>query len=279
MSESENSKNDEIWRYILSGEMKDFIKGRHFLKRIPSEPRCKMCNAPFGGLGAHFSRLAFKRKPSKINPHFCDGCYNMLVSNPGKTEIEMSLLLADIRGSTTLAQELGTTAFSKLINRFYVTATHVFSHSDAWIERLVGDQVIGLYLPAMAGKDHARIAIKAAQDLLRAVGYGTSSEPWLALGVGVHTGVTFMGTVGSDNGMRDFTVLGDTVNTTARLSSVAAAGEILVSDAACTHAGVDATGCEARTLQLKGRLDPIDVHVAYVDTPLALETQKSSANT
>src|SRR5262249_10491019 len=160
--------------------------------------------------------------------------------------IEMTLLFADIRGSTTLAQEMGTTAFSKLINRFYSAATHVFSENNAWIERLVGDQVIGLFLPAMAGQDHARIAIQAARNLLRAVGYGGAADPWLPLGVGVHTGITFMGTVGTDSGLRDFTVLGDSANTTARLSSVAAAGEILISDAACARAGIDATGLEAR---------------------------------
>jgi len=270
MSDADNTKNDEIWHGILSGNVAEFVRGRHLLKWIPSEPRCRMCNAPFRGLGGQLVQLTLRLKPSKINPQFCDSCYNFLASHPGRTEIEMTLLFADIRGSTTLAQELGTTAFSQLINRFYIAATHVFSHSNAWIERLVGDQVIGLYLPAMAGPDHARVAIKAAQELLRSVGYGSAAEPWLPLGVGVHTGVTFMGTIGSENGMRDMTVLGDSANTTARLSSVAAAGEILVSDAACAHSKIDTTGCEARTLQLKGRLEPIDVYVARVDSPVAV---------
>jgi adenylate cyclase len=265
---SENKNNDEIWRKVLTGEIADFIRFRGILKRIPSDPRCKMCNAPFHGLGGHFARLALRKSPSKINPQFCSGCYNFLAANPGSAEIEMTLLFADIRGSTTLAQEMGTTAFSRLINRFYIAATHVFSESNAWIERLVGDQVIGLYLPAMAGPDHARTAIESACNLLRAVGYGGASEAWLPLGVGVHTGITFMGTVGTDSGMRDFTVLGDSANTAARLSSVAAAGEILISDAACVSSGIDTTGLEARSLSLKGRAEPIDVHVANVNTPL-----------
>ncbi len=267
---SDNPKNDEMWRKVLTGEIKEFSKMRRFLERIPSNPRCKMCNAPFHGLGGRLVRLTLGKVPSKINPRFCSGCYDQLVQNPGSAEIDMTLLFADIRGSTTLAQEMGTTAFSRLINRFYVAATQVFSDTDAWIERLVGDQVIGLYLPGMAGPDHARIAVQAAHDILRAVGYGRSGEPWLPLGVGVHTGRTFMGTVGTDSGMRDFTVLGDTVNTTARLSSVAAAGEILISDAACALAALDTTGLEARTLQLKGRLEPIDVHVAFVNTPVVV---------
>lgn len=263
---SDNNRNNEIWRKILNGEITEFIKMRRFLQRIPSDPRCRLCNAPFHGVGGRIVRMALRKSPSKINPHFCDACYGYLSANPGGAEVEMTLLFADIRGSTTLAQEMGTMAFSRLINRFYVEATRVFSESNAWIERLVGDQVIGLYLQGMAGKDHARIAIQGARDLLRAVGYGGPGGAWLPLGVGVHTGLTFMGSVGTDSGMRDITVLGDTANTTARLSSVAVAGEILISEVACTRAGIDTSGMESRTLQLKGRAEPIDVRVTRVDS-------------
>jgi len=263
---SDDIKNNEIWRKVLSGEISDLTRGRRFFKAIPSDPRCRACNAPFHGLGGQFSRLVFRRVPSRINPHFCSGCYDFMQANPGGAEIDMTLLFADIRGSTTLAQELGTQEFSRLINRFYITATHVFSETNAWIDRLVGDQVIGLYLPSMAGPDHTSTAIQGARELLRAVGYGSLDGPWLALGVGVHTGSTFMGSVGTDKGLRDITVLGDTANTTARLSSVAAAGEILISDAACARSGIDVSGLEARTLELKGRAQPIDVHVTRVDS-------------
>jgi adenylate cyclase len=264
------SENDELWRRVLSGEYRHLGAMRRIFKRMPAEARCKICRAPLDGLSAKVVRLTFHLGPSKVNPHFCNGCYDLLAANPGGAEVDMTLLFADIRGSTTLAQQLGTIAFSRLINRFYVAATQVFAESNAWIERLVGDQVIGLYLPAMAGKDHAQIAIHAAQNLLRAVGYGGSEEPWISLGVGVHTGVTFMGTVGADNGMRDFTVLGDSANTTARLSSVAAGGEILISHTASAHARLNTNGLEARNLELKGRAEPIDVHVAHADTLLTL---------
>lgn len=267
---TDNTTHDELWRQVLTGEYKGVGKARRLLKRIPSEPRCKICNAPFNGVGGQVIRLILGRKPSKINPDFCSGCYDLLVANPGSTELEMTLLFADIRGSTTFAQKMGTAAFSRLINRFYVTATQVFTASNAWIERLVGDQVIGLYLPAMAGKNHAQIAVQAAQQLLQSVGYGSRDGAWLPLGIGVHTGNTFMGTVGTDSGMQDLTVLGDSVNTTARLSSVAMAGEILISDAASAYARIDTTGFEARTLDLKGRLEPIDVHVMHVDSHLAV---------
>jgi adenylate cyclase len=106
MSDNEKNteaRNNEIWRSVLMGEYHGVGKARRMLKLIPSEPRCKICNAPFSGLGGQFVKLTMKRVPSKINPHFCSGCYDLLVNNPGSAEIEMTLLFADIRGSTTLA--------------------------------------------------------------------------------------------------------------------------------------------------------------------------------
>ena len=66
-------------------------------------------------------------------------------------------------------------------------------------------------------------------------------EPWIAVGAGVHTGRSFVGAVGEDDA-RDFTALGDTVNTAARLASLAEAGEILISAEAATAGGVEIAG-------------------------------------
>src|SRR5258708_32243482 len=113
---SDNSENDEKWRKVLTGELTELIRGRHFFKRIPSEPRCRICNAPFRGLGGQFGRLAYRRVPFKINPHFCTGCFNFMASNPGGAEVEVNLFFADIRGATTLAQDLCNTSFIHLID-------------------------------------------------------------------------------------------------------------------------------------------------------------------
>jgi adenylate cyclase len=115
---SDNSHNDEMWRKILTGEVTQLVRSRNFLKRVPSERRCVSCNAPFTGLGGQLVRLTLRRVPSRVNPRFCNGCFNFLFANLGGAEVEMTLLFADIRGSTTLAQEMGTVEFSRLINRF-----------------------------------------------------------------------------------------------------------------------------------------------------------------
>jgi adenylate cyclase len=87
------------------------------------------------------------------------------------------------------------------------------------------------------------------------------SEPWIPVGAGVHTGKSFVGTVGEGDA-RDFTALGDTVNTAARLTGLAEAGEILISAEAATAGGLETTGLERRTLELRGREQSVDAWVA-----------------
>jgi class 3 adenylate cyclase len=86
-------------------------------------------------------------------------------------------------------------------------------------------------------------------------------KPWIPLGVGVHTGIAFVGSVRSEGGISDITVLGDAANTTARLASSALTGEILVSDEAYSAAGMDLGQTERRSLVLKGKSQPVSVHV------------------
>ena len=99
------------------------------------------------------------------------------------------------------------------------------------------------------------VAIDAAGDLLRATGHHEPGGPWVQVGVGVHYGTAFVGTVGSTDGVTDITVLGDVANTTARLSSAAAAGEILISEEAYKRAELSGA-FEQRSLELKGKSQP-----------------------
>lgn len=177
----------------------------------------------------------------------------------------LSLLFVDVRGSTTLAEVMRSSDFSQLMNRFYAVATDIMVKTNALIDKLVGDEVIGLYLPGWAGPDHARLAVQAAQELLRVTGHGEKGGPWLPVGVGVHTGIAFVGTVSGIAGtVTDITALGDNVNITARLASKAGAGEALISDAAYAAAGLQLGDLEQRQLELKGKKEPIGVRVLRV---------------
>jgi len=155
--------------------------------------------------------------------------------------------------------------FSQLMNRFYAVATDVMVKTDALIDKLVGDEVIGLYLPGWAGSEHASLAVRASQNLLRATGHGAPDGPWLPVGVGVHTGNAYVGTVsGTEGTVADLTALGDTVNITARLASQAGRGEILISETAYAAAGLNLGDLEQRQLELKGKSEPVSVRVLRI---------------
>jgi adenylate cyclase len=169
------------------------------------------------------------------------------------------VLFADVRGSTPLAESMPAADFGKLINRFYTVATDVLVRTNAWVDRLVGDQAIGIYVPGFAGPDHSALALEAARELLRATGHDGPEEPWLPVGVGVHRGVAFVGAVGTKDGVCDITVLGDVPNVGARLSSAARSGEILVSEAANQAGHLHLDGAETCELDLKGKREPVAV--------------------
>ena len=253
---------EAIWRtFLTTGLNTKEFRYRHLFGLLPANPRCRFCNAPFDGLGATLVRLVFDKRPSKLNPRLCNVCDNFASRFQGGAEIELSMLFADIRGSTNLAEGMSLSDFSRLINRFYNAATKVLIHTDALIDKVIGDQVTGLYVPGFAGPEHAHRAIEAAQEILRVTGHDSPDGPWIPLGAAVHTGTAFVGAVGSKDGTTDITVLGDAANTAARLSSNARQGEILISEAACAAAGLQLQNLEKRILELKGKSEPVSVYV------------------
>ena len=253
---------ERLWRtFLTTGTDEREHRQRRFFKLLPGTPRCRLCNAPFHGAGSPVVKLAYGKAPSNLNPHLCNICEQFASKFQGGAEIELSLLFADVRGSTTLAERMTPLDYSKLVNRFYTTSTQVMVQTDALIDKITGDQVAAMYVPGFAGTAHARRALAAAREILRATGHDRPEGPWIPLGVGVHTGVAFVGSVGVEGGTSDITVLGDAANTTARLASSVHQGEILISDAAYQAAGLDLGALEERNLELKGKSDRVLVHV------------------
>lgn len=252
---------EEQWYQILTEGEPINRHLYHLYGLLPSEPRCKLCAAPFKSWGGFIMHL-IGRDQSKYNPRFCQPCD--IFDHPGGAEVPLSMLFADVRGSTRLAEQMSALDFSRLMNRFYTVATHVLIQTDALVDRLMGDEAIGLYVPGFTGPGHPRKAVEAAQDLLRLTGHRDPKGPWLPVGVGVHTGPAFVGVVGGEDSPMDFTALGDNVNIAARLASEAGTGEILISDAAYDAAGLNLEDLARRQMELKGKSEPIGVRVLRI---------------
>jgi adenylate cyclase len=200
---------------------------------------------------------------SSTNPFYCNSCEKMLIKHHGGAEVEGSLLFADIRGSTALAEKMTPSDFRDLLDRFYSTASDVVFANDGMVDKFVGDELVAVFPPLLNAGRHPEVAVKTAQDLLRATGHADPGGPWAPIGAGVHTGRVWFGAVG-DGAHVEMTVVGDPVNVAARLAARAEAGEILVSAAAAEKAGLDSS-LARRTLELKGREEPIEVVSLRVD--------------
>ena len=255
---------EAIWRGILLGTDKRYRDSYTFLSRLPGAPRCRMCAAPFKGPGAVIARR-MGRRPWAKNPHYCDGCFVLMVANRGGAEIDCSLMFADVRGSTTLAENMTATEFRRLLNRFYETAARVLFEHEAILDKFVGDEVVAIFVPALTGELHAARAVAAAQALLKATGHGDPAGPWLPIGIGVHTGVAYVGAVG-EAPSTVITALGDTVNVAARLASAAGPGELLLSLDAARSAKIEGGSSERRDLELKGKSERVPVLVLGATT-------------
>lgn len=220
------------------------------MRRLPSEPRCRLCQAPYGGAGGRIMRR-FGFGPSRKNPNLCNTCFER--APMGGVDMEIGVLFADVRGFTPLAERMAPGDVAQLLNRFYAVASKVLTRS-AIIDKLVGDEVMSLYLPQLLGEAWEDDLFRDATDLLASVGYGTPEEPWLALGVGIDVGQAHVGNVGAGE-VKDFTALGDVVNTAARLQSAAAAGQIVMSERLFERLTTPPPNATVTSLELKGKHD------------------------
>jgi adenylate cyclase len=247
------------WRDLLTGEHRGVLQLRRVFRSLPSPPRCKLCYAPFHGIGGVVLRPWFGQWDR--NAQLCKSCVGGLVHlGVGGAEVELSLLFADIRGSTGLGERLTPAAFSRLLGTFYRLSAEAIAANDGVVDKFVGDEVIGLFIPGFTGPDHAARAIAAGQAILRAsaaaVGEHGAAIP---VGAGVHTGVAYVGILGADQQISGFTALGDPVNTTARLASLATAGELIVSVEAAARAGLDTSARPTRHVEVRGREAGLEV--------------------
>ena len=253
---------EEDWAaYFAIGAHESSRRLKAMLRILPSSPRCGFCGAPFAGAGSRFVRPLGYR-PSRKNPNFCDVCVEL--APPGGMTSDAGVLFADLRGFTALSERSAPREVSALLRRFYAAAEDVL-FPEAIIDKLIGDEVMALYLPFLPphlpgdeGPDPrpaiAGVMLDHARELLAAVGYGSPEGPFAEVGIGLDYGEAFVGNIG-DGSVRDFTAVGDVVNTAARLQGEAAGGEIVMSSR-LAEVLEDAPG-EPVELTIKGKERPV----------------------
>lgn len=196
---------------------------------LPHSPRCGVCGAPFAGMGRLLA-APLGYRPSRKNPQICATCVEL--APPGGMKMPTGVLFADVRGFTAHSEQRDPEEVMAMLRRFYCCAEDVL-FPEAVIDKLIGDEVMALYLPFLKRDFDVEAApqlmLTHAIALLHAVGYGDGSEPFAEVGIGMDFGEAFVGNIGQRS-LFDFTAVGDVVNTAARLQAQAAGGEILLSE-------------------------------------------------
>ncbi len=250
---------EQMWHdWFMTDAFAVEMRLHRFFNILPHDPRCKLCHAPFNGVGGMMVGALYGRKQSSLNPNFCNVCEDFAKRFPGGAEVEMSMLFVDVRGSTALSEQMTAMEFQKLINQFFVGSTKAIAEEDGLVEKLAGDAVAAFWGAGFAGPDYTARTIRAAQKIQKAM-----QRQKIPVGIGVHAGVAYFGAMGSADGLVNISAIGDEVNTAARLASKAAAGEIIVSEQALNKAGIDGAELETRRLELKGISEPVTVRVMH----------------
>ena len=201
------------------------------------------------------------KAPSRKNPRWCNLCFEKAPT--GGATLTLGVLFADIRGSTAFAQQRPPEYVATVMSRFYACLTQIIVRHGI-VDKLIGDEVMGLYFPPLA--EHGRYIdamVADAREIIQAVGEECGDLAELQVGVGLDVGPAYVGVVGEGE-VRDFTAIGDVVNTAAGLQGAARPGQIVMSREVSRIAGVR----EGRDVELalKGKATPVPARVVDVLT-------------
>jgi adenylate cyclase len=249
----------DYWKHLLEGTDAHLPLIQRTFRKLPSPPRCKLCEAPFSGPYAPILRLVGFRRWA-LNQQMCRFCFRDMEKHSGGAEVPVSLLYVDVRGSTQIAEQMNPRAFSDGLRRYLSLVASGVDGEHGIIDHMAGDGVMAMWIPGFVGAEHPLRALRAAMQIARDVSDAVERDEGFPAGIGVHTGEAYVGVVG-EAGAQDFTVLGDTANTTARLSAAAAPGEVVLSQAVAEETGIDMSTLEHRLLDLKGKAEPFEAWV------------------
>lgn len=174
---------------------------------------------------------------------------------------EVAVLMSDIRGFTPMSEKMDPEALVSLLNRYFKVMIDIVFKHDGMLDKFVGDEIMVVFGAPLDQPDAETRAFKCAAEMQKAMGDFNAGQraaggPELGVGIAVHSGPVVAGNVGSETRM-DYTVMGDTVNMTQRMQARAAAGKVLVSDAAKARAGEGFSYTELEPFQVKGRQEPV----------------------
>ena len=197
-----------------------------------------------------------------------DGLENLKPGNVQASQI--TTLFTDLRSFSTISEGMTPRSLFAFLNEYLAWMQEPIDHFGGFIDKFIGDAIMALF--DQNGSAQAEAAVKAAIGMQRRLmewNHRRQDSPAfpVASGIGIHTGIVMLGTLGSTTRM-DSTVIGDSVNLASRLEGLTKHYGVRIIVSEDTWALLDQSAFESRELDLvsvKGRVAPVTVHEIYQD--------------
>jgi adenylate cyclase len=183
-------------------------------------------------------------------------------------ERRITVMFADLRGFTTLAERLYPYDSVFLLNRYFEVMSEAIERHGGEVDKFLGDGIMALFGISAARGAGSRDALYAARDMFSGLDrlnreFDATLPGALRMGIGLHMGPAVLGRVGAERAA-SLTALGDTVNTASRLESLNKefGSALVASDATVKAAGLSIEGAEVHEISVRGRGEMLMVHVA-----------------
>jgi adenylate cyclase len=195
---------------------------------------------------------------------------NEMLKNPEKLKLggdkkELSVLFSDIRGFTTLAEEMEPETLVNLLNEYLTDMTNVVFEFEGLLDKYIGDAVMAVFGAPLEQTDHPMRACRTALKMLERLStmqqkWEAEGTPRLDIGIGINTGPMVVGNMGSERRF-DYTVMGDSVNLASRLEGINKeyGTRVVISEFTYDRVKDDFFCRELDSVRVKGKVRPIKI--------------------
>ncbi len=183
------------------------------------------------------------------------------VKKGGQLIQELTIYNSDIRGFTAMSEGTPAETLVEMLNDYFELMVETLFKYEGTLDKFMGDGIMAFWGAPVVHRDDAVRCVQCALDQMEVLGQWNrervaSGKPPLAVGLGIHTGPGVVGYVGSSKAL-SYTTIGDTANTSARLCSSAAAGQIIISEMTLARIGNRFEIEEIEPKSLKGKEKPM----------------------
>ena len=204
----------------------------------------------------------------------------------GKVEIakggearQTTILFSDIRGFTSMSEDESPQIIVDMLNEYFELMVDVVFKYEGTLDKFVGDEIMALFGAPVGHSDDPKRAVRTALEMMEVLGQLNverrgRGDPEIKIGIGINSGDCVAGYLGSSKAL-EYTVIGDTVNTGARLCSVAKAGEVIISHNTFQHLGDGFECIELPPVQVKGKAQPLRIYSVISERKGAFSTERT----